>query len=665
MNVLSAFLTSLNEILAAAIVVVAVSMLLYNITRNSRDRVARTSGAVLACVTSSYVVDVFLSLNPNLEVANAAQRLQWTGIAFIPAALFHLSDALLATTGLPSRGRRRRAVRLLYAVGVGFLLLAVATNWLVVPITLEQGATSLRAAPLFGVYIAYFLIATVVAFINVNRARQRCQTRSTRRRMTYLQVAMLTPVLGIFPFSLLLPPGEVNSLGALALVNLANIVVILMLMFLAYPLSFFGSRIPDRVVKADLLRFMLRGPATGLLILGIMTFTRRATEIVGLSGDAFLPFALVGSVLFWQWMVDLALPVLDKQLIYNNEDDDQVEKIQTLSRYLLTRSDLTQLLEGIIQSACDYLLVNNGFVASIYKNGDGEINHKIGNGEVTDEVLRQESQALAQLFDGGTLEPQRWRSYWVFGLYSRRMTDPEGNLTLIGWMGVEARNEENPISADEDRLLGKLVRRAAQTLDDLLLQSELYAALSGLLPQITITRDRAQEVDYKPGREPLALPAPLPEREQVIEQVQAALRHYYGGPGMSQSRLLELQMVRDAMAANDNNPVKALRAVLDKAIENQRPDGEQDFNSQEWLLYNILKMRFINKRTVRDTATRLYMSDANLYRKQTLAIEAVADAIIKLEREALESPAAAAMSPQTAPDVLSVSSRNSYPGHGV
>lgn len=634
-NLPVSLLDSINETLAAAIVTIAVSMLLYNLTRNLRDRVARASGAVLACVTIAYIADVFLSLEPGPNVTDAVQRLQWTGIAFIPAAIFHLSDALLETTGLPSRGRRRTVVRILYLVGAVFLLLAALTNWLVYPIPARDGLTSLRAAPLFVVYLAYFLIATISGFINVNRARQRCQTRSTRRRMAYLEFAMITPVLGIFPFSTLFVPGGENSSAAIILVIAANIVVILMLSFLAFPLSFFGSRIPDRVVKADLLRFFLRGPATGLLILVVIISTRQATQILSLPGDAFMPFAVVALVLFWQWMVDLALPWLDKWLIYFDEDSDQVEKIQTLSRYLFTRRDLTRLLENILEAGCDYLHVDHAFIVSVY-NGDQEIIHTTGDGEVNSDLLRQEREALMQLFEDKSLAARRWRSYWLFGLYSRRISDNEGNLTLIGTAGFEAHDDADPMSSDTDEVLGKLIRRAAQTLDDLLLQAELYAALEGLLPQIAGTRDRATEVEYKPGRTPLpALSAGLPNRDVVIEQVQAALRHYYGGPGMSQSRLLELNIVRDALPENDHNPVKALRAVLDKAIANQRPAGEPDLKSQEWLLYNILELRFIKKRKVREIANRLYMSDANLYRKQNLAIEAVADAIIKLEQEAL------------------------------
>jgi len=106
------FLTLLNETLASAIVIVSASLLLYNLTRNVHNRVARTSGVVLACVTIAYAADVLLSLNPGVDSAIGILRFQWIGLSFIPAATFHVSDALLATTGLPSRGRRRRAATL-------------------------------------------------------------------------------------------------------------------------------------------------------------------------------------------------------------------------------------------------------------------------------------------------------------------------------------------------------------------------------------------------------------------------------------------------------------------------------------------------------------------------------------------------------------------------
>ena len=52
----------------------------------------------------------------------------------------------------------------------------------------------------------------------------------------------------------------------------------------------------------------------------------------------------------------------------------------------------------------------------------------------------------------------------------------------------------------------------------------------------------------------------------------------------------------------------------------------------EWILYNILEMRFIQGRKVRDVAMRLAMSESDLYRKQRVAIETVASIIAEMER---------------------------------
>ncbi len=52
----------------------------------------------------------------------------------------------------------------------------------------------------------------------------------------------------------------------------------------------------------------------------------------------------------------------------------------------------------------------------------------------------------------------------------------------------------------------------------------------------------------------------------------------------------------------------------------------------DWILYNILEMRFIQGRKVRDVAMRLAMSESDLYRKQRVAIEAVAAIIADMEK---------------------------------
>jgi hypothetical protein len=94
-----------------------------------------------------------------------------------------------------------------------------------------------------------------------------------------------------------------------------------------------------------------------------------------------------------------------------------------------------------------------------------------------------------------------------------------------------------------------------------------------------------------------------------------------------------LKVVQTALEEHDGNPANALRAILKRGVEQVRPLGERRFTG-EWILYNILEMKFMEGRKVREIALRLAMSEADLYRKQRVAIEAVAQAIINMEIDA-------------------------------
>lgn len=621
------FLEVLNEILATAIVVLATSLLLYNLTRDLHNRIARTSGAVLACVTWAYVCDVFNSLNPEASVALAVVRLQWLGIAFIPSALFHLSDALLATTGLPSRGRRRRIVRVMYAISFLFFVCATLTDILILPF-FEGGEMLIASGEMAWVYITFFVSLLIVTFINVQRARQRCLTRSSKRRMTYLQLAILTPALGIFPYSLLISLEEQSNLPLNALIILANVVVVAMLLFLSYPLSFFGSNKPDRTVKVELLHFLLRGPATGLLALATIIFTSQATRILGIRGDQFLPFAVVTVVLTWQWLIALAIPYLERWLIYRGEEDEQLSKLQELSERLLTRSDLLQLAEVTLEACCDYLRVKTAFI--IAKRGQ-----ELEWVQVVGHIEREFdfSQLDAHLEDNATSYPSAftsWQGHQLIPLYSQHISDQP---TLIGVLGIHATPEL--LESAEQDMLATFVERAQHTLEDIMLQGEIFAVLEGLLPQISTTRARADEVEYLPSATLKSPRDKRPNRQESFDQVRAALRHYWGGPGIARSRLIEWAIVQHAVAQSGETPIQALRNLLQEAVEQQRPQGERSLVAPEWTVYNILTMRFLQGKKVRDVARLMSMSDADFFRKQRQAIETITDTLIKMENDAI------------------------------
>ena len=88
----------------------------------------------------------------------------------------------------------------------------------------------------------------------------------------------------------------------------------------------------------------------------------------------------------------------------------------------------------------------------------------------------------------------------------------------------------------------------------------------------------------------------------------------------------------EGIKEHNDNPANALRFILRQAMDHVRPEGERRFTG-EWILFNILEMKFVEGRKVREVATRLAMSEADLYRKQRVAIEEVARIILEMERQ--------------------------------
>lgn len=132
------------------------------------------------------------------------------------------------------------------------------------------------------------------------------------------------------------------------------------------------------------------------------------------------------------------------------------------------------------------------------------------------------------------------------------------------------------------------------------------------------------------------LTEPLPEEADLANWVKDALTHYWGGPKLTNNPLIKLQVVRELAEKDGGNSANAVRTLLRRAVDQVKPKGDRKFTT-EWILFNILEMKFIEGRKVRDVASRLAMSEADLYRKQRIAVEAVAKAILEMEMSRKEA----------------------------
>jgi hypothetical protein len=622
---------TLNQILTAGIAITAFSLFLYALSFNLRDRVARSFAIILLCVVIVFTTEALQDDSLSSEGLDLLLRLQWFGIVFLPAAYLHLSDALLVTAGRPSRGRRRIAVRGMYAISSFFLLL-LALGYLLGPFVPDgKPAPHLERTLWTEIFTLFYVGAMVWAAVNFARAYSRMLTRSGRRRMLYLMAGATAPALGSYPY--LLFGSEIAARHPYlfwSAATIINLIVGALIIVMAYSVAFFGVSWPDRVVKSRLFKWIMRGPVVASAALGLMTVVRRAGELLGSPYNAFVPFVVVATVLLLEHAITFAAPLWERWLFFGG-DRGELKLLQNVEARLLTRGDLQQFLEAVLAAVRDHMQSPAAFVTAI-DNDEMSLLVVAGNRSLLDQESLTE--ALSRV-NGDARREFQWGNFWVLPLHHRKRADMDRDEVppLLGLLGV-AHGGRKSMERDQREALWRLADRAALALEDRQLQQRLFRSLEDLQPQVEMIQ-RMRAAGRYDSRTNL-LSESLPQEADLANWVKDALTHYWGGPKLTNNPLLRLQTVRELLDDNEGNAANALRALLRKAVDQMKPAGERRFTT-EWILYNILEMKFIEGRKVREVAARLAMSEADLYRKQRVAVEAVARAILEMETQVQET----------------------------
>jgi hypothetical protein len=407
-----------------------------------------------------------------------------------------------------------------------------------------------------------------------------------------------------------------------------NLLVAVLVIVMAYAVAFFGVSWPDRVVKSRLFKWLLRGPVTASLALTMMTLVRRAGELF--QGDPYsglVPFVMVVTVLLFEHAITLFAPLWERVLFFGR-DRSEIQLLQNIEERLLTRGDLQQFLENVLAAVRDHLQSPCAFVAAL--DGD-ELSLSVVAGNRL--MLERENlnEALQVVNHNGEFERREfiWGDFWILPLHQRKINGDRDELPpLLGVLGV-ARKADQPLDGDQRDALWLLANRVAFALEDRQLQQRVFRSLEDLQPQMDMLQRIRAAGRYDSAANLLA--STSFEEADLADWVKDALTHYWGGPKLSNSPLMRLQSVRTLVNEYDGNASNALRALLRRAVDQVKPEGDRRFTS-EWILYNILEMKFIEGRKVREVAGRLAMSEADLYRKQRVAVEAVARAILEMEK---------------------------------
>lgn len=617
-------LETLNRIFEAGIAITALSLFLRALTLNLRDRVSRAFAVILACVmvgSAGEAISDALPLTANLEFW---LQFQWIGTIFLPAAYLHFSDALLETTGRPSRGRRRLAVRFSYVLSAAFLLLLLG-GWLLGPAVLaRQPVPHLTRTPVSWLFSAYYVGIIALALVILWRARGRTVLSSSRRRMNYLLVGSLALAFGAYPF-LQLGTGLAMRFPELFFASAAigNLLLFGAMVTMAYSTAFFGVPWPDRVVKSRLFRWMLRGPVTVFVVLALFPLALPISRVFGTQQNIVLPILVALSALVIAHAITLFTPFLERWFLFRDESVD-MDQVLNLQERFLTDADLQQFLEALLAAVCDRMQTNSAFVAAL-QQGTVQTIVQVGSAKQLGKKQAAAELHEAAMRNNGSPEVFSWGRFWVLPLHA---ADGE----LIGLLGITHRKPS--LSIEQRAALAELGARASLALDNRRQQSAALRSLKILGPRVDLIQ-RLRAASRFDQREVLTDTSALPEYSDLVTWVRDALTHYWGGPKLTDSPLRVLQVVQRAVDENEGNPAQALRSILRTAIEHNKPAGEPKLNG-EWMLYNLLELKFLQGRKVREVARRLAMSEADLYRKQRVAIESVARSLLEMETRARE-----------------------------
>ena len=613
------FLLRANDVLTAGVSATAFALVLYLYFYNRRSKVAQVFCGLLGCVIIVYLMDILLTNNVKTEQVNILLRLQWVGIAFTPPFYIMFVRTLRS---LVFRDRLPIWIRPLSLIlSTIITILAMTTDLIVGQGTISAGVYHLKPGGLFYPFAALFVLITGWGLTETLKARQQCYTSSARRRMAYLSIGFIAPALGVFPYLLVSGwPTQLPNIVLPVLLVISNVAVAGMLILMAYSVAFFDALTPHRVIKHRMVRFLLRGPMNAILALIIFGFGLTLEPLLGLGQFTLSLVALAAAIILTQLGVELSKPLIDLALY--RDGAAEVTRVQELSQRLLTTADIKQFLENVLAAMCEQLRSNGGFLAIL---DDGKLRWEVwcdlhmSDEEIADlplnQVISKNQQSSIIVWDG----------YWVLPIHGK------SGQQLLGIAGVRMPKDRKNPTEEEQLRLDQLLLQASAALADQQLQQVVFDAFSPLLPELKDIQRRGGLLRYTDDD---VVGFSLAESQELPQWIHDALAHYWGGPRLTENPLLDLAIVQRAALDYDGNVVKGLRVVLSTAIERLRPDGERKLTAPEWLLYNILEMKFLRGEKVRQVAMRLAVSESDFYRKQRVAIENLAGILVEMEEEA-------------------------------
>ncbi len=615
-------LRALSEVLTAAVAMTAFSVLLFSLQfLRRKQKLAIALVPLLLSVTVIYSADALETMAVSAGSKLIWQQIHWTGFVILPSVSLSFAMVLLEMTG-KEPGRRVQVFSIINII-ISFLFV-----WMLWSGRLFSGmrvisniGTTMVHSDLTFLFWIFFAVNLFGTFWTLGISYSRTRTQASRRRMIYLIVGLLGIIIGSFPL-LLFGSGLLISQYPIffwLLSVIGNGVVTVMVILLGYSVATFSVSWSDRLTRLRLIEWMLRGPVTASLTLWIVTMINRAGNILGLEISGLNTLATVISIILLEYLIGVAMPKIERGGIVGLGKEDYTI-FNEFRGMMVFKPELETYLEALTGALCDRLQARDGFFA--VSDDAGAFDPVVRTGKSSWNDLNAVLDNLSAYFTEHGDTPYWDETGAIFPLFNH----DEQLDTFLGMIGLADITPEQ-LSEGNTQLVNDALESARTVLWQRRYLTSAY--------QVLRSKTAQQETNWFRSGSILDQNALLgedgtAESNEVSIWVKDALTHYWGGPKLSENPLLKWRIVQEIAAETNENEINSLRTVLKKAHEELRPEGEQQTGG-EWTLYNLIELKFFEKQKVKDAARRLSMSEADFYRKQKIAVEALAKVIIQME----------------------------------
>ena len=619
---------SINQILVASLVVMVLSYSIRALSFNIKERIIRSYLYLLITLFIMYSGEILILLNVSQTMDSFWQAIQWTGVIFFPAAFINFADAILATTGLPSKGKRTFLIQISTFTSIIFFIFIPLNTFLSKWIAFSSQIDEFNQAFSNFLFSIYYFIIVSLAFTVMIRAINQTRIKSSKRRLRYLITGAMIIAIGSFPYISF--TGEIAGTHPVWFVSIAmlgNILILMALVLLGYAITFFGVDWPDRIVKQRLIKWLLRGPVSAIIILTLLAIYNSTLKDIIPYSDFTLMAMIVLSVVIIQHGITFFAPKLEKRF-FSQADENSYIALKSLEERLVTHEDFLQFAESILSALCNRLETETAFIAILNQN---QIESYISVGDSISN-LDQLSAKVQSIEINSDTEGFHLFNHYCFSFLQNK------NGNKIGLMGFHQPNDFDIENLDQEdyELIERFQERAALLLENRINQQELLAEVAEISPNINYIQ-RLQAAARYDTKDILNIEVNDSQLnvKTINKYLKDALKHYWGGPNLSESPLLNLNIVQEEIENTDQNETTALRNIINTAIEKLRPSGERKYTG-EWLLYNILDFKYLQGMKGRDITRRLAMSEADFYRKQKVAINEISNVLLEMEKSTQE-----------------------------